>query len=72
MQNPLDGKIHYSDTVWPICLPTKGDEPLLTNDMEVQVFGFGVREIRGVKRTYAEILNEAVLNITDREYCRSF
>ena len=60
-----------SDTVWPICLPTKGDAPLLTTDMEVQVFGFGVREIRGADRSYAEILNETPLNISDHEYCRS-
>lgn len=60
-----------SDTVRPICLPTKGDEPLLTSHMEVQVFGFGVREIQGRERSYAEILNETPLNISDHEYCRS-
>ena len=57
--------------MWPICLPTKGDEPLLTTDMEVEVFGFGVREIRGAERSYAEILNQTPLNISDHEYCRS-
>ena len=60
-----------SDAVWPICLPTKGDEPLVTTDMEVEVFGFGVREIQGRERSYAEILNETPLNISDHEYCRS-
>ena len=60
-----------SDTVWPICLPTKGDEPLVTTDMKVEVFGFGVREIQGRERSYAEILNETPLNISDHEYCRS-
>lgn len=66
-----DTNHNNSDTVWPICLPTKGDEPLLTSDMEVEVFGFGVREIRGAERSYAEIINQTPLNISDHEYCRS-
>ena len=36
-----------SSRVRPICLPTTAESPLLTADMSVQAFGFGVRNSIG-------------------------
>ena len=38
--------------------------------MMVSAFGFGVREITETERIYAEIINEAKLNITDYSLCK--
>ena len=66
----LKQPINFSPTTWPICLPTSTDRPLITEDMKVDAFGFGVREIRDTKRLYAEILNRAPLKVTNQRECR--
>ena len=43
-----------SSRVRPICLPTTAEAPLLTADMSVQAFGFGVRN-RVIKYYYNTI-----------------
>ena len=60
-----------SAKIWPICLPTSGDSPLLSEAMRVQAFGFGVREITETERIYAEIITGASLNISNKKSCRS-
>ena len=62
--------VTFSTTVWPICLPASSDRPLVTEDTQVEAFGFGVREITDKERIYAEIINKATLDISNQKECR--
>jgi len=63
--------VTFSTTIWPICLPASADKPLQREDNLVDAFGFGVRDINDNERVYAEIINQASLQITNQNECRS-
>ena len=67
----LSQPVPFTTRVWPVCLPSPADSPLTTEKMDLQTFGFGVREITDRDRLFAEIINEAEVTITNQESCRS-
>ena len=67
----LSQPVTFTTRVWPVCLPSPADSPLTTEKMNLQTFGFGVREITDRDRLFAEIINEATVTITNQESCRS-
>ena len=67
----LSQPVTFTTKVWPVCLPSPADSPLTTEKMNLQTFGFGVREITDRDRLFAEIINEATVTITNQESCRS-
>ena len=67
----LSEPVTFSPRVWPICLPSPADSPLMTENMKLKTAGFGVREITDTERIYAEIINEATVSVSNQESCRS-
>ena len=66
----LSQPVTFTTRVWPICLPSPADSPLTTENMKLQTFGFGVREITDTDRLYAEIINQATVTVTNQDTCR--
>ena len=66
----LSQPVVFSPRVWPVCLPSPADSPLITENMKLTTAGFGVREITDTDRIYAEIINEATVSVTNQESCR--
>ena len=67
----LSEPVTFGPRVWPVCLPSPADSPLISENMKLSTAGFGVREITDTERIYAEIINEASVTVANQESCTS-